>query len=54
MGCLIKQREHGRSVDSNITIYSIKYKEEDSVFTLTYFLFQECTDIALVETEINH
>ena len=31
----------------------ITYKEEDSVVTLTYiYLFQECTDIDLVETEL--
>ena len=42
-----------KSVNSNITIYSITYKEEHDLVNLTYFLFQECTDIDLVETELS-
>ena len=38
-----------KSVNSNVTIYSITYKEEHGVVNLTYFLFQEGTDIDLVE-----
>jgi hypothetical protein len=34
MACLINQWEHAQGVNSNITVYSITYKEEDNILTL--------------------